>query len=93
MRRMCDGATSFNQDISNWDVSRVTNMRAMFYFASRFNKDVSSWDLSSVTDLGFMFFQASAFNQNLCGWGPKLKASVTGVYIMVEFTNCRLYNM
>ena len=28
--RMFRNATAFNQDLSEWDVSNVTNMRAMF---------------------------------------------------------------
>ena len=29
---------AFNQDISGWDVSSVTNMEFMFYYAQAFNK-------------------------------------------------------
>ena len=36
------GETPFNQDISSWDVSNVTDMRSMFYDSS-FNQDISSW--------------------------------------------------
>ena len=38
--------TTFNDDISNWDVSNVTNMNSMFYNASNFNQDISGWDVS-----------------------------------------------
>ncbi len=40
--------SSFNQDISTWDVSSVLDMSYMFY-NSQFNQDISSWDVSSVT--------------------------------------------
>merc|ERR1712051_625056 len=36
MRSMFDRAGSFNADISNWDVSQVTNMGYMFYDATSF---------------------------------------------------------
>ena len=39
---------SFNDDISNWDVSNVTNMNYMFKNARAFNQDISSWDVSNV---------------------------------------------
>lgn len=34
--------TSFNEDISGWDVSNVTNMTQMFEKASAFNQDLSN---------------------------------------------------
>ena len=48
-------ATSLNQDISEWDVSSVTDMSWMFYSADSFNQDLSGWDVSSVTDMEAMF--------------------------------------
>ena len=65
--------TIFNQDLSNWDVSNVTNMNYMFqsYPNSRpyhpFNQDISNWDVSNVNQLRSMFAH-SVFNQNLSQW-------------------------
>jgi prepilin-type N-terminal cleavage/methylation domain-containing protein len=42
-------ATIFNQNISGWDVSKVTNMNQMFQGATSFNQDLSRWNVSSVT--------------------------------------------
>ena len=49
------GATSFNGDLSSWDVSSVTNMTNMFSYATSFNGDISSWDVSSVTNMRVCF--------------------------------------
>jgi surface protein len=49
-------AKVFNQDISNWDVSNVTNMRVMFnaentiHPGSNFNQDLSTWQVDNVSD-------------------------------------------
>ena len=58
----------FNQDISSWNVSSVTNMGSMFYGTTAFNQDISSWDTSSVTNMISMFRDATAFDQNLNAW-------------------------
>ena len=54
--------------ISDWDVSNVTNMNAMFNNASSFNGDLSSWDVSNVTNMSQLFFGATGFNGDLSSW-------------------------
>ena len=55
-------------DISNWDVSNVTNMEAMFYRAESFNQTLNKWNVSSVTSMWRMFHNAHSFNQPLNKW-------------------------
>jgi surface protein len=38
MAMMFVEATSFNQPLNNWNVSKVTNMEAMFWGATSFNQ-------------------------------------------------------
>ena len=68
MSYMFYNASSFNQDVSKWNVSNVTDMSHMFYKASSFNQDVSEWDVSSVTNMSTLFYYTSAFNQDVSGW-------------------------
>ena len=42
--------SEFNGDISNWDVSNVTNMQCTF-FRSSFNGDISKWNVSNVKNM------------------------------------------
>ncbi len=51
MGGMFDGASSFDGDVSGWDVSSVIYMDEMFNGAA-FNGDVSGWDVSSVEIMG-----------------------------------------
>ncbi len=62
MYQMFYDATNFNQDVSSWDVSGVTDMRSMFRGATNFNQDVSGWDVSGVTNMSSMFRGATNFN-------------------------------
>ncbi len=50
------------------DLSRVTNMFAMFASATVFNGDLSGWNVSNVTNMKSMFFLAHAFNGNISDW-------------------------
>ena len=55
-------------EISNWDTSRVTDMRNMFWDAGSFNQPLNNWDVSNVTDMTHMFLRATSFNQPLNKW-------------------------
>ena len=52
-------------EISNWDVSKVTDMFHMFDGAESFNQPLNKWDVSSVTNMSGMFSHATSFNQPL----------------------------
>ena len=58
---------TFNDDISNWDVSNVINMGLIFYHLDNFNQDLSSWNVSNVTNM-HSAFAFTAFNQDLSSW-------------------------
>ena len=60
--------TSFNQDISNWDVSNVKNMGGMFSGATSFNQPIGNWNVSKVGSMIGMFSGATSFNQDLNEW-------------------------
>ena len=60
--------SEFNGDISDWDVSNVTNMELMFEEAENFNQDISNWNISNVTSMEWMFYNAESFNQNISKW-------------------------
>jgi surface protein len=67
MRRMFSHST-FNGDISGWDVSNVTTLEGIFHGAASFNGDVSNWDVSNVTNLDRAFSVAGSFNGDISGW-------------------------
>jgi surface protein len=43
-------------DITNWDVSEITDMSFLFQDLTDFNQDLSNWDTSNVTNMGYMFY-------------------------------------
>ena len=76
--------SGFNQDLSSWDVSNVTNMSDMFDYAYSFNQDLSAWDVSNVTNMSEMFYYASSFNQDLSAWDV---SNVTNCFGFSDYGN------
>ena len=85
-------ASSFNHNISNWDVSNVTNMYAMFSGASNFNQNISNWDVSNVTTMFAMFSGTSNFNQNISKWDVSNVLDMTGMFTSAFMFNQDLSN-
>ena len=73
--------TTFNQDISTWDVSNVTDMSGLFY-ESAFNQDISYWDVSKVTDMSKMFQGEYVFKKEISYWD---KSNVYNMNNMFEY--------
>ena len=57
-------------DISDWDVSSITNMLSMFYRCNKLKSvgDISYWDVSNVTNMAYMFTGCVNFNQDILKW-------------------------
>ena len=80
MRYMFRDATSFNGDLSSWDVSSVTNMIGVFEGATSFNADLSRWDVSNANDMRYMFRDATSFNGDLSSWDTSSVISMTSMF-------------
>lgn len=64
--------------ISNWDVSRVTDMHGLFAWTP-FNQDISNWDVSNVTRMDNMFGN-SGFNKDISKWDVRNVKTMAGMF-------------
>ncbi len=87
MSGLFQNMSTFNGDVSTWNVSSVEDMSTMFNGASSFNKPLNKWNTSKVTSMNAMFRNAEAFNQPLNNW------TVSNVVNMsYMFFNANLFN-
>src|SRR5699024_175293 len=75
----------FDQDLSSWDVSSVSDMSSMFGEAKAFNGSLVGWkpglDLADGCSLYAMFRDTETFNQDLSSWDI---SSVTNMSYMFD---------
>ena len=87
---MFTGASSFDGDLSDWNVSSVTDMAYMFKGASSFDGDISDWDVSSVIFMNEMFNGASSFNRPLNSWNVSSVVRMIDMFNSTSFFNQNL---
>jgi len=80
------GLNKFNGNISQWNVSNVKNMEAMFE-KSKFNQDISNWNMSNVKDMSFMFYN-SEFNKDIGNLPKEIKeqTKLKNISISTEYS-------
>jgi surface protein len=72
-------ATQFNQDVSSFDLTNVTNLAGTFNNCPFNNNSANNWNTSSVTTIDSMFYENSVFNQNISSWNT---SNVTNMYCL-----------
>ena len=70
---------TFSEDISNWDVSNVTNMQDMFENCM-FNGDISNWNTSKVSNMQDMF-KDSIFNGDISNWDVSKVTNMESMFL------------
>ena len=69
MQWMFDNAKSFNQDLSKWDVSRVTEMDWMFSEAHLFQQTLcgAAWVNSDASKIDMFEESPGSISKTVCG--------------------------
>lgn len=80
--------SSFDEDLSGWNVSQATDMFKMFAHLDVYSgKGLGTWDVSKVTNMRSMFHEAFMFQGDLSKW------DVTSVKSFARlFSDCHLFN-
>ena len=66
------GCASFDDDLSQWDTSKVTNLVGMFANYFSFNGDLSEWDTSNVTEMQLMFYCCNSLFTRPLHWKTRI---------------------
>ncbi|EZH75938.1 hypothetical protein ATO12_03870 [Aquimarina atlantica] len=73
--------TMFNaEDLNDWDVSTIIDMRGVFVDASSFNGNISNWNVGKVTNMLSMFAGCSKFNGDLNDWDVSNVTNMEGMF-------------
>jgi len=85
------GGGFYNDSINNWNVSSVTDIRAIFRNNSNFNQPLNNWNVSSVTLMGGVnlgaFAGATSFNQPLNNWNTNIVTNMVSMFFQASRFN------
>ncbi len=87
MASMFEDASSFNADLSSWDVSNVSTMENTFFLATSFNGDISTWNVGNVTNMKGLFAGTSIFNGDISNWDVSNVATMSGMFTQASAFN------
>ena len=66
--------------ISNWRVSRVTDMSGLFYNRTTFTGDISNWNVTNVVNMSSMFKNSLTFNSDISTWNTISVSDMTAMF-------------
>ena len=92
---LCCKNMQFAEGIDTPDLSKVKDMRGMFFGCTSFNHPLDHWDVSQVTDMRSMFSGCTSFNQPLNNWDVSMVQDMGSVsYAEREgmFAGCISFN-
>ncbi len=91
MQSMFNSATSFNQPIGDWNMSRVNNVANMFNSAIAFNNggdpNINNWNVTNITNMTQFFRNARSFNQNIGGWDISNVTTIASMFRVAQSFN------
>ena len=81
-------------NISDWNVSNVTDMRAMFFKCKELKSigNISGWDMSKVTNMTYMFGFCKKFNQDISNLNVSNVTNMLGMFYGCESFNQDISN-
>jgi surface protein len=68
-------------NISDWDVSEITDMSDLFSGCTTFNDDISRWDVSKVTNMSDLFVGCSTFNADISRWDVSKVTNMSDLFV------------
>lgn len=81
----------YNFDVSNWDMSNVTDTNYMFNGCNSFDCDLSTWDVSNVTYMSHMFSGCNNFKgKGLENWNISKAQFMNSMFEDCKKFNCDL---
>ncbi len=84
---------AFNGDISNWDVSNVTNFSFSIFNCTVFNQPVGNWTTTSLENCNKMFQGSTSFDQSIGDWDITNATNLTDILFSATAANFSAANL
>lgn len=79
LKSLFEDNSTFNQDISSWDISNTLTLESIFKGAVSFNQNINSWNTSKVENMIDVFY-LSNFNSPIGSWDVSNVTTMSGMF-------------